>query len=364
MAHPKRVVGSARRMGEPSGGRMGHTPAMEQIRVHGPGDVRLDDIDPPRPGPRDAVVRVGACGICGSDVSYVHLGGLGGPGQGPMPLGHELAGTVEWVGGEVPSLAVGDRVIVCPADDEFGSMGNGAAEGGLTRSVLVRNAATGRRLYVTPPGLPFSVAALAEPLAVGMQAVNQAEVGPGDRVAVFGCGPIGLMAIATLLDRGVRDVVAIDPSPTRLQLAERLGVEAALDPTRVDVWAELARLHGSAPFRFGPTAATDAFIEASGADAVINDIIDHGRMGGRMAVVALHYAPVPTNFLMLLMKQFTVRGSIEYPPRFADAVELLARRDLSEIVTHRFPLEDFAGAFALLEESKECGKVMITMGEE
>lgn len=337
---------------------------MEQIRVHGPGDVRLDDVVPSAPGPRDAVVRVGACGICGTDVSYVHMGGLAGPTGAPMALGHELAGIVDWVGAEVSGVTPGDRVIVHPSDDETGSMGNGAAEGGLTRAVLVRNAAGGRRLHAVPPEVPLDVAALAEPLAVGMQAVNQADVTPEDRVAVFGCGPIGLMAIATLLDRGVRDVVAIDLSPTRLALAERLGARAALDPTRVDVWAELARLHGSAPFRFGPTPATDAFIEASGSDAVIADVIEHGRMGGRMAVVALHYAPVPTNFLMLLMKQFTIRGSIEYPERFADAVDLLGRRDLSEVVTHRFPLEDFSAGLRLLEGSKDCGKVMITMGAE
>ena len=80
---------------------------------------------------------------------------------------------------------------------------------------------------------------------------------------------------------------------------------------------------------FGPTPATDAFIEASGSDRVIGEILEHGRYGGRMSVVALHYRPVPTNCVEVLMKQFTIRGSFEYPPRFEDAVELLERRDLS-----------------------------------
>ena len=335
---------------------------MQQIRVHGPGDVRLDEIDPPRPGPRDVLVAVAACGICGSDLSYIHMGGLAGPGAPPMCLGHELAGTVDWVGPEVAGVAVGDRVIVFPAEPDGTSIGNGGPEGGLTPLLLVRDAAAGGRLYPVPPDVPLDVAAFAEPLGIGMQAVNQADVAPGDSVAVFGCGPVGLAAIATLLDRGVRDVVAIDLSPTRLALAEGLGVQAALDPTAVDVWAELARLHGTTPFRFGPTPATDAFIEASGSDAVIGDVIAHGRVDGRMAVVALHFTPVATDFLTLLMKQFTIRGSIEYPPRFADAVELLARRDLSALLTHRFPLERFADALALLEGSKDCGKVLITMG--
>jgi threonine dehydrogenase-like Zn-dependent dehydrogenase len=333
---------------------------MKQIRVHGANDVRLDNVEPPSPGPRDAVVRVGACGICGSDVSYIHMGGLTGS---PMCLGHEVAGIVDWVGAEVPGVSVGDRVIVHTDGGEFGSLGSGAAEGGLTNALLVRDAARGR-LYPVPDGMPIHVAALAEPLGVGMQAVNQAEVVTGERVAVFGCGPIGLMSIATLHDRGITDVVAIDLSARRLTLAEQLGANATLNPTEVDVWAELARLHGTSPFRFGPTASTDVFIEASGADRVIGDVLQNGRFGGRMSVVALHYNPVPTSFLMLLMKQFTIRGSIEYPTRFQDAIDVLARHDLSGVITHTFPLEEFHTGLALLEGSKDCGKVMITMGVE
>ena len=337
---------------------------MKQIRIHGPGDVRLDDIDPPDPGPRDVVLDVAACGICGSDVSWVHMGGLAGPTDTPMPLGHELAGIVDWVGADVDGIGIGARVIVHPGAGDGGQIGSGGPVGGLTPSLLLRNARMGERVFPVPDGVPLTVAALAEPLAVGMQAVNQADAAPGDKVAVFGCGPVGLMAIATLIDRGIHEVVAVDLSPQRLALAEGLGAQAALDPTKVDVWDELARLHGTAPFMFGPTPATDAFIEASGADQVIGDVLQHGRVGGRMSVVALHYRPVPTNFLILLMKQFTIRGSMEYPPRFEDAIELLQRHDLSGLITHQFPLEEFPEGLALLEGSKDCGKVMITMGVE
>jgi threonine dehydrogenase-like Zn-dependent dehydrogenase len=337
---------------------------VKQIRIHGPGDVRLDDIDPPDPGPRDVVLEVAACGICGSDVSWVHMGGLAGPTDTPMPLGHELAGIVDWVGTDVEGIGVGARVIVYPGADDGGQIGSGGSVGGLTPSLLLRNARMGERVFPVPDGVPLTVAALAEPLAVGMQAVNQADVAPGDKVAVFGCGPVGLMAIATLIDRGIHEVVAVDLSPQRLALAEGLGAQAALDPATVDVWDELARLHGTAPFMFGPTPATDAFIEASGADQVIGDVLQHGRVGARMSVVALHYRPIPTNFLMLLMKQFTIRGSMEYPPRFEDAIELLERHDLSGLITHQFPLEEFHEGLALLEGSKDCGKVMITMGVE
>ena len=336
---------------------------MLQVRVHGPGDVRVDDIDPPQPGPRDAVVRIAACGICGSDLSYIKMGGMAGPGPEPLCLGHEMAGVVDWVGAEVESVRMGDRVVVEPGNDEVGRIGGGGPQGGLTPELLVREADAGL-LHAVPDGLSLQVAAFAEPLAVGMHAVDQAQVQPGEAVAVFGCGPIGLAAIATLVDRGHERVVGIDLSPARLALAEDLGAQAALDPTEVDVWAELAQLHGTTPFMFGPTPATEVFIEASGSGRVITDILNRGRVGGRMSVVALHYEPIPTSFLMVLMKEFTIRGSMEYPSRFADAIDLLARRDLSGLITHRYPLERFDEALGVLQSSKDCGKVLVAVDPE
>ena len=106
------------------------------------------------------------------------------------------------------------------------------------------------------------------------------------------------------------------------------------------------------------------FIEASGADQVIGDVLQNGRVDGRLVIVALHYRPVPTSYVNLLMKQFTIRGSMEYPERFEDAIELLERRDLSVLITHTMPLEDFGEGLAVLEGSKDCGKVMITMGDD
>ena len=110
---------------------------------------------------------------------------------------------------------------------------------------------------------------------------------------------------------------------------------------------------------FGPTAATDAIVEATGIDAVLTDIVDHAGVGATVSIVGVHYAPIPTSFLLVLMKELTLRGSIEYPPRFADAIDLLGRRDLAPLLTHRFPLEDLDGALGLLAGSKDCGKVLV-----
>jgi threonine dehydrogenase-like Zn-dependent dehydrogenase len=334
---------------------------MRQIRIHGPRDVRIDDIDDPRPGPADALVKVAACGICGTDLTYIKNGGIAGPGPEPLCIGHEMAGTVEWVGSEVKLFRVGDRVVAQPGSEELPKIGSGGPEGALTPLMHITFA--DRRLHHVPDDLPLDVAAFAEPLAVGMHAADQADVRPGDGVAVFGCGPIGLAAIATLVDRGHEKVVAIEPSAVRRELALGLGAQAALDPLSTDIWEELASLHGTAPFMFGPTPATAAFIEASGVDQVITDVLNHGAFGGRLSVVALHYSPIKTSFLMMLMKEFTIRGSFEYPARFADAVDLLARRDLSSLITHRFAFDDFHDALGVLEGSKDCGKVLVTIDD-
>ena len=331
---------------------------MLQVRIHGPGDVRVDEVAEPDPGPDDAVVRVAACGICGTDLSYIKMGGLGGP--EPMCLGHEIAGTVDWVGANVTSVQVGDRVVVQPGDDEIGRIGNGAPEGGLTPLLLVTRVDRGR-LHHIPDEMPFDIAAFAEPLGVGMHAVEQADVEPGDGVCIFGCGPIGLAALATLVEQGNERVVAVDLSPTRLELARRLGAQEAVDPTATDVWAALADLHGTKPFSLGRTPATAAYIEASGAPRVIRDVMNHAAVGAHLSVVAVHYEPIPTSYVMVLMKELTIRGSIEYPARFADAIDLLARLDITPVLTHRYPLDQFGDALDLLQGSKDCGKVLVTM---
>lgn len=331
---------------------------MQQVRVHGPGDVRVDDVPDPEPGPRDALVRMAACGICGTDLSYIRLGGLGGPGPEPLCLGHEMAGTVDWVGDEVDGPRVGDRVVVFPGNNDLGRIGSGAPQGGLTPLLLVTEAAAPDRLVKIPDHLPLDVAALAEPLNVAIRAVEQAEVEPGDPVAVFGCGPIGLCAIAALRDRGIDEVVAVDLSPTRLRLAAALGA-SPLNPSEDDVWGGLADLHGTVPAMLGPAPKTKAYIEASGAASVFTDIMGRAAPGSVMSVVALHWEPVPASLLMLTMKEMTIRGSMEYPARFGEAVELLDRHDLSGLITDRFALDDFEEALVELQGSKDCGKVLI-----
>jgi threonine dehydrogenase-like Zn-dependent dehydrogenase len=241
------------------------------------------------------------------------------------------------------------------------SVGNGGREGGFTRRLLVRGAGLGGRLFPVPDAVPDTLGALAEPLGVGMHAVERASVGRDDRVVVVGAGPIGLAAIATLRDRGVEDVVAIELSPRRRELALALGAHTALDAARPDVWEALRPLHGSES-QFGMTSAgSDVYIEASGAPGVIPALLAHAKRRARISVVALHHQPTSVPFLTVLIKELSIFGAMEYPPDFNEMLRLLARRDLSAMITHRFELSEFPAALAAAGDARSAGKVMIEM---
>lgn len=331
---------------------------MKQIRIHAPHDVRLDEVEPLEPGPRDAVVEVRACGICGSDVGYVSLGGVAGPSKEPTPLGHELAGVVQAVGSEVEGIVPGTRVVLNPMGGG-NSIGNGGPQGGFTPRLLVPNAAAGDVLFPIPDDLPFDRAALAEPLGVGMQAVNRAGISAGEKVVIFGAGPIGLMALATCRYRGIDDVVIIDRSARRLELARSLGARATLEAGD-DAWKELTELQGRGAWLNMPImAAADAYIEATGAPPVIPDIIAHAKENARISVVALHRSPVPVDFMSVMAKGLTIVGSIAYPEDYTEMIAMLREVDLTPAITHRFPLDDFAEALRVAQDPTAGGKVMV-----
>ncbi|MFK7898760.1 MAG: zinc-binding dehydrogenase [Myxococcota bacterium] len=333
---------------------------MKLARIHGPGDLRLDEVPEPELGPEDVILEVGACGICGSDVGYAKLGGVQAPTESPMPIGHELAGTVKEVGAQVSGIAVGDRVALNPGAAGFG-LGNGGPEGGFARRLLIRGAAQGKSLFPIPDEMSFEIAALAEPLGVGMHAVNQVNVAPGDKVVVLGGGPIGLSSAATLVDRGIEDIVVADLSEKRLEVARALGVPTTINSAKEDLWTSLGEIHGRQNHYGAPVVGSTVFIEATGSGPLLEEVIQHCAPSARISVVALHRSPVPVSFMLVLMKQIMIQGSMEYPERYEDMLELLSRRDLSPMITHRFGLDDFLEAFAIAQSPDAGAKVMIEM---
>ncbi len=310
---------------------------MKLARIHGPDDLRVDEVPEPEIGPDDVLLEVRACGICGSDLGYVRLGGVQGPSDTPMPIGHELAGTVAAVGANCEAVAkVGDRVALHPGAAGFG-LGNGGPEGGFAPRLLVRGAAHGRSLFALPDDLSFAHGALAEPLGVGMHAVDQADVQPGDLVAVLGAGPIGLSAIATLADRGVEDVVAIDRSAKRLEVARQLGAAHTIDTSKEELFEALGRIHGTSRLYWMELVGTTRLHRGHGRRPAAR----RGHPAMRAAEPDLRRRSAPQAGARRLHD-----GADEgaHDPRldgvsrgYEEMIELLERRDLSPMITHRFP---------------------------
>ena len=139
---------------------------MKSVNTGAPGTIEVVDAGRPVPGPRDVLVRVRACGICGTDTAFVNMGGMPlGPGGQvrAIPLGHEPAGEAAEAGAEVTGLKAGDRVVVNPQAAPSGIIGCGGALGGMREYLLIENAVAGKSLAVFPATMPFDVAALMSP---------------------------------------------------------------------------------------------------------------------------------------------------------------------------------------------------------
>lgn len=312
---------------------------MELLTIHGAGDVRLDPYKRPVAGPKDVVVRMKSVGICGSDLSYIKIGGI--PPGNVTALGHEGAGEVMEVGAEVEGIAVGAPVIVNPMTTP-GNIGSGGPEGAFTQELLVRGARLGESILSIPEGISYDVAAMCEPLAVAMHGVNRAEVKPGDKVVVFGCGPIGLGMLLWLVDRGITDVVALDLSEERLERARALGVQAAFDPTRVDLRAELAKLHGEVPSYGRVGVGTDAFIDAAGAPNILSDVIMMAKFHSRMVITAAHMKPIEFPVGRMLTSEMTITTAMGYPTEMPEVIAAMPRlKDkIAGMISHKLPFRE------------------------
>lgn len=329
------------------------------LNIHGVNDVRLDPTDAPRPGSADVVVKVKACGVCGSDLTYIKIGGIHRKPGGVTPIGHEAAGEVITVGANVKGVTVGQRVVINPMMTPS-YIGSGGPEGAFTEELLVRDARVGDSLLPIPDDLPYELAALSEPLAVALHGVNRAQAKAGDKVVVFGCGPIGLGMVLWLVDRGVKDVVALDLAPERLERAKALGARAVINPTTENVRSRLLELHGSARVFSREAVGTDAYIDAAGAPNILSDVIGMAKYQSRLVVTAAYMKPVQIDLGAMLTTEMTITTAVGYPDEMPDVVAALPRlRDKARsLISHRFPFDQIIDAIGVAG-TPASAKVMV-----
>ena len=334
---------------------------MKVSVVTAPGQTRVLDVPKPTVGPSDALVKIRACGICGTDSLFISMGGIPGH-DGGMPLGHEPAGEVVEVGNAVAGISVGDHVVINPMAAPGGIIGNGGASGALSEYLLIENAVRGRSLEVVPAHIPFEVAALNEPMAVARHGAIRCQPKPSDKVMVFGAGPIGLGATIAFKSLGVSHVVVADLIPARLEKALKVGADAVINSAEDDVAQRLLEVHGAGESMFPGKAGTDIYFDAAGAPSVINTALVCAKPGSRLGIVAVHKQAVPVDFVNIMSNEITIVGSMGYPEEIFEVTkDLIANWEkYAVIVSHTFPFDNVDEALKTASTPGAADKVVVT----
>ena len=336
---------------------------MKRLNIHEVNDVRLDDYVLPNAGPKDVVLKMKACGICGSDLSYIKWGGIMREEGGVTALGHEGAGEVLSVGSEVSGVNVGDAMIVNPMMTPS-QIGNGGPEGAFVTQLLVREGEIGSNLLPIPEGVPYDVAAMCEPLAVAMHGVNRAQAKAGQKVVVFGCGPIGLGMVLWLVDRGVEEVIAVDLADERLERARALGAKYTINPPRENLREKVMEYHGKGADMMGrPMADTDAFLDAAGAPQIIPDAIRMAKTHARIVMTAVYHGDIAMPLGEMLTSEVEITSAMGYPTEMPEVVAAMPRlKDkIASMISHRIAFEDVLDGLKIAG-TPQSAKVMVEFG--
>lgn len=333
----------------------------------GPERVELRRIPVPEPRPGEILVRIGAATTCGTDVKVLRRGGHPRMLVVPSPFGHEMAGTIAAVGSGVEKWKTGDRVVVansvpcgeceqCLRGRENLCENLRYLNGAFAEYVLVPRRFAEISTYAIPDGVPFEVAALAEPLACVLHGLEVCPLnGPADTV-VYGGGPIGLLFVNLLADRG-HHVVLADPNPQRLEVARRMGASEALLVGRDGGEAPRLRKHA------GRGDGFDLAIEATGSPVAWEDALASTRAGGTVLLFGgcRPGTVIPLDTHRLHYMELTIKGAYHHrPATFQRALDLLSegRIRTAEILSAERPLEELEGALRSMMR-KETLKVVI-----
>jgi L-idonate 5-dehydrogenase len=339
------------------------------VVIHAPRDLRVEEVAVPALGPKDVEVRIGAGGICGSDLHYYQDGGFGTVRiKEPMVLGHEIAGTVAAVGEAVESLRAGDKVAVNPSRPcgqcrycreglaihcldvrFFGSaMRFPHVQGGFRQRLV----ADERQCVPVPAELPLEKAAFAEPLAVCLHAVSRAGPLVGRRVLITGAGPIGMLTLLSARHAGAAEIVITDVADPPLALARRLGADEGVN----------VAAHGERMSLFqADKGYFEVMFEASGNPAALRQGIDGLRPRGIAVLIGIGGEAnlmLPT----LVAKEADLRGTFRFDREFAWAVEAIAqgRIDPSPLLSDVMPVRDAVRAFERAADRSKAMKVQLS----
>ena len=346
---------------------------MKAARWHGVKDIRVEDIAEPAPGPGEVKVKVAWTGICGSDLHEYLAGPIFVPvdqdhplshDKAPITMGHEYCGTVSEIGEGVSGLAVGDRVAIepifacgeCPAClegkynlcDSLGFVGLSGGHGGFAEHSVV----PARMVHKMPDALSMEQGALVEPAAVALHAVRLSKIKAGDKAAVFGAGPIGLLVVEALRVAGASEIHVVEPSEVRRKKAMDLGATSAIDPTSTDAVAAIREETGGVHVAF----------EVTGVPRVLPQCVDATRHEGQVLIVSIWEGEASFQPNTAVLKERQLQGTIAYRNVYPAVMALMTQGYFSaeQLVTKRISLDDIvAEGFEALVSEKSHVKILV-----
>lgn len=327
----------------------------------------VEDVEKPEPKDNEVVVEVEASALCGTDL-HILDGTLLGRAykQPPLIIGHEWAGTVVEVGESARKFKVGDRVFSAPSFscgvctfclrgrpnlcDNRGVFGL-HAPGSNAEYV----AAPQESLYHLPDGISFRIGALmGDTLGTAYHAIRRVQVQPGDVVAVWGLGPVGMTITQMAKIAGAAKVIVVDIVPSRLEQVTEMGVaDYAINGREKDAVEEVKRLTGG--------VGADITIEVTGVDLALRQAFDALRKGGKLLLVGTHSKNFDLWSLAVMYREISIIGTFAHVPteaeRFVNLVES-GRIKLEPLISHEFSLDDVNTAFELFM-ARKTNKVIL-----
>lgn len=331
-----------------------------------------DDAPEPEPGFGQVLVQVKACGICGSDLHFAKHGaemlaltkeveGLPEMGMGgdidldqDVYMGHEFAAEVLEVGpdtiGPAPGTLVTSIPILLSMTGVQGIVYSNTVAAGYGERMLL----SAPMLHEVPNGLSATHAALTEPMAVGLHAVNKSNIKQGEGALVLGCGPVGLAVIAALKLRGIDHIVASDFSPARRVLATTMGAHEVVDPAVEPAFDAWRRTGKSLPL---------VVFEAIGVPGIINSALRSAPHGSRIVIVGVCMQPDTISPFFGISKELNLQFVLGYDPmEFATTLRSIAdgEIDVAPLITGEVDLDGVPGAFDALANPDAHCKILVT----
>ena len=382
---------------------------MKAAVFYGAKDFRVETVEDPKMEPTDVLVRVKACGICGSDVHTYKKGILSRPG---FVMGHEFSGEVAEVGKKVKGINAGDRVVamIVPSSEAIRACGQCfwctrgqpqwcpsiaqkpcgecnycksgqfwmcekmqrhmligyGRNGAYAEYVLVPDAVLDNNVFKIPDSLSWEEAAIIEPLWGAYRWVMMANPQPYETAVVTGLGTIGL-SVMLVLKQFVSKVIVSEVSQKRLRLAKELGADVVIDAAKEDPLQKVMEITGTGrSFSGKGGGCADIVMECSGVPVALQQAIEMTRTGGRIVLVGLYEEEVPLNINRIIHKQLSLissfsKGKEPVGQEIKAAIKLLAsgKVNAKPLISHQFPLDSIMEAFEVQTNPEQSIKVII-----